>query len=238
MLAETTMTERRSTPNARRWERLAAATGIVFVVLQVSALAVLGSVPALDDPPAEIQEFFMDDGGRVLLVACLVALSALFFLWFLGSLRAFLSAAEGGQGRLSAVAFGAGLVTITLSVVAFVLPAGLAWEDTAAQADPGLVRTVWNLNTLTLVPIGATAGAFSLAVALVILRTRVLPRWLGWLNIVSTILGAISVFYLAADDSDTPLGPINLVGFLLGMTAILLLSILMVIRLGKTEPAT
>lgn len=34
------------------------------------------------------------------------------------------------------------------------------------------LREVWNLNTLALVPVGASAAALSLAVALVILRTR------------------------------------------------------------------
>jgi hypothetical protein len=41
-------------------------------------------------------------------------LSVAFFLWFLGSLRAVLRRAEGGVGRLSAVAYGGGLATAVL----------------------------------------------------------------------------------------------------------------------------
>jgi hypothetical protein len=49
------------------------------------------------------------------------------------------------------------------------LPAvALAWHHAASSADPGLLRAVWNLNSLAVVPIGATAAAFSLAIAVVV----------------------------------------------------------------------
>ena len=120
------------------------------------------------------------------------------------------------------------------------LPAvALAWEDTAARADPGLVHAVWNLNTLALVPIGSSAGAFCLASALVILRTRVLPAWVGWIGVLAAVAGLLAVLYLLADDPDSRLGtPANLGGFLLSMLFVALLSVFMVIRLGKRETAT
>ena len=226
------------TTDARRWERVAAGLGIIFVVLQVAAGAMLGGAPALDAPPAEIQSYLVDDGGKVLLAATMGALSAFAGLWFLGSLRTFLERAGGEQGRLSLVAFGAGLVTITIATTAGLPAVALAWDDTAARAEPGLLQAVWNLNTLALVPIGSSAGVFCLAVAIVILRTRVLPAWLGWLGVLAAVTGVLAVFYLVADDPDSPLGtPANLAGFLLSMLFILLLSIFTVLRLGRTESA-
>jgi hypothetical protein len=166
------------TARTRRWDRLAAGLGIVFVALQLGLGAVLAGAPALDAPAAEIQSYLVDDGVNVLLAATLGTLSAFFFLWFLGNVRTFLRTAEGGPGSLSAVAFGAGLVTITLATTASLPTVALAWDDTAALAEPGLVQAAWNLNTLALVPIGSSAGAFCLAAAVVILRTRVMPP--GW----------------------------------------------------------
>jgi hypothetical protein len=228
-----------STTDTRRWERIAAGLGIIFVVLQVAAGAMLGGAPALDAPPPEIQSYLVDNGANVLVAATMAALAAFFGLWFLGSLRTFLERAEGAPGRLSKVAFGAGLVTVTMATTASLPTVALAWDDTAALAEPGLLRAVWNLNILALVPIGSSAGVFCLAIALVILRTRVLPAWLGWIGVLAAVAGVIAVFYLVADDPDSPLGtPANLGGFLLSMLFILLLSIFMVIRLGKTEPAT
>jgi hypothetical protein len=221
---------------ARRWERLGAGMGIVFVALQLGLGAVLTDAPALDAPENEIHSYLVEHGGNVLLAATLGALSAFFFVWFLGTLRTFLLTVEGARGHLSAIAFGAGLVTITLATTASLLTVALAWDDTARLAEPGLVRAVWNLNTLALVPIGSSAGAFCLAAAIMILRTRVIPAWVGWIGILASVMGVLAVFFLASDDPDSPLGtPVNLGGFLLAMFFILLLSIFLVIRLGKTE---
>jgi hypothetical protein len=226
------------TMDTRRWERIAAGLGIIFVVLQVGAGAMLGGAPALDAPSPEIQSYLVDDGINVLLAATMAASAAFFGLWFLGSLRTFLERAEGDPGFLSRVALGAGLVTITLATTASLPTVALAWGDTAARAEPGLLQAVWNLNTLALVPIGSSAGVFCLAIALIILRTRVLPGWLGWIGVLAAAAGVLAVFYLVADDPDSPLGtPANLGGFLLSMLFILLLSIFMVTRLGRTEPA-
>jgi hypothetical protein len=55
--------------------------------------------------------------------------------------------------------------------------------------------------------------------------------------VLAAAAGVLAVFYLIADDPDSPLGtPANLGGFLLSMLFILLLSIFIVTRLGRTEP--
>ena len=219
---------------SRRWERLGAAGGIVFVALQLALGGVIGAAPALDAAPAEVQSYLVDDGSDVLLAATLGTLSVFFFIWFLGTVRTFVQHAEGGAGTLGTVAYGAGLVTITLATTASLPGVALAWNDTAALADPGLLRAVWNLNTLALVPIGASAAAFSLAVALVILRTRVVPTWIGWIGVLAAVVGVIATLFLVADDADSVLGtPANLGGFLLGMLFILLLSIFMLRERGR-----
>jgi hypothetical protein len=227
------------TARTRRWDRLGAGLGIVFVALQLSLGAVLGSAPALDAPAAEIQSYLVDDGVNVLLAATMGTLSVFFFLWFLGTTRTFLQTAEGAPGSLSTVVFGAGLVIITLATTASLPTVALAWDDTAAFADPGLVQAAWNLNTLALVPIGSSAGAFCLAAAVIILRTRVTPAWVGWIGVLAGIVSVTATFFLVADDPESPLGtPANLGGFLLSMLFILLLSIFMVMRLGKAERET
>lgn len=218
---------------------LGAALGIVFVALQLALGAVLAGAPALDAPPAEIRSYLVEDGANVLLAATLGTLSAFFFFWFLGTARTLLQSAEGAPGSLSAVAFGAGLVTIALATTASLPAVALAWNDAAALADPGLMRAVWNLNTLALVPIGASSAAFSLAAAVVILQTRVMPAWVGWVGVLAAVVGLIATLFLVADDADSALGtPANLGGFLLAMLFILLLSIFMVTRLKSGRSGT
>ena len=223
------------TARTRRWDRLGAGLGIVFVALQLGLAAVLGGAPALDAPAGEIQSYLVN----VLVAATMGTLSAFFFILFLGTMRTFLRTAEGAPATLSTVAFGAGLVTICLATTAGLPIVALAWNDTAALADPGLVQAAWNLNTLGLVPIGSSAAAFCLAAAVIIVRTRVTPAWVGWLGVLAGTVSVLATFFLVADDPDSPLGtPANLGGFLLAMLFILLLSIFMTIRLGKTEPGT
>jgi len=220
----------------RRWGRLAGGLGIVFVALQLGLGAVLGGAPSLDAPSGEIQRYLVDDGANVLAAATLGTLSAFFFILFLGPMRTFLRTAEGAPGSLSTIVFGAGLATITLATTACLPTVALAWDNTAARADPALVHAAWNLNTLALVPIGSSAGAFCLAAAVIILRTRVTPVWVGWIGVLAGVVSVIATFFLLADDPDSPLGtPANLGGFLLALLFILLLSIFMTIRPGGRE---
>ena len=61
----------------------------------------------------------------------------------------------------------------------------------------------------------------------------------GWIGVLAGVVSVIATLFLVADDPDSLLGtPANLGGFLLAMLFILLLSIFMTIRLGKTEPGT
>src|SRR5215213_10311130 len=129
--------------DARRAERVGAAAGIVFVAMQLALVAAIAGAPALDAPTSEIRSYLVHDGGSVLVATAIGALSMCFFLWFLGTLQTFLRAAEGGPGQLSRIAFGAGLVTITLAMAASLPAVALAWGDTAANAEPGLVRAIW-----------------------------------------------------------------------------------------------
>ena len=71
--------------------------------------------------------------------------------------------AEGAPGHLSAITFGARLVTITLATTASLRRSRLASDDTTVHAEPGLVPRVGTCRTLALVPIGSRRG-------------RVLPR--------------------------------------------------------------
>lgn len=212
-------------------QRVGAAAGIVFVATQLALVAAITDAPALDAPTNEIRSYLVHDGGSVLVATTIGAVSVCFFLWFLGTLQTFLRAAEGGSGRVSRIAFGAGLVTITLAMAASLPTVALAWDETAARAEPGLLHAIWNLNTLAFVPIGGSAGVFCLATALVILRTRVLSVWVGWIGILAAVMGVIAIFFLVADDPHSPLGtPANAGGFLLSNLFFLLVSVAMLFR--------
>jgi hypothetical protein len=98
---------------ADRLERSAALTGITAVALWVVGLIVLEQIadqPGTDTTPALALSYFKGENNAILAGTFFFMLGAVFFLWFLGALRARLYVAEGGTRRVTGVAFAGGVV--------------------------------------------------------------------------------------------------------------------------------
>jgi hypothetical protein len=100
------------------------------------------------------------------------------FLFFLGTFWGAMRRAEGGGGFLSATAFGAGVMSITIKL-ASAAPL-LAASVHAGQLDPHLTAVLQDINNasfyLTFFPLAVMLAAF----ALVAIRSAAFPGWLGW----------------------------------------------------------
>jgi hypothetical protein len=172
--------------NFARWSP---AAGIVFVILWIVAFAITGSSPDSGDSDSKILSYYADSGHRARDIAglFLVLAAALFFLWFLATLRARLVQAEGGRGGLAAAAFGAGLVWTVLTfagIAAFVAPSAARADTSKFQLDPNTWRLLNDFG-YTLWFAGTTiAAVLVVATALVSARTGLLPKWLTWLSFV------------------------------------------------------
>jgi Domain of unknown function (DUF4386) len=144
----------------RLWQRLGAACGIVYVVLLIGG----GSI----------------GGPDIRIVFFVEMLAFLFFLFFLGNLWSALRRAEGGSGWLSATAFGAGLMSVTIKV-ASAAPVLAARYRAGDGLDPQLARTLQDINDasfyLSFFPLAVLLAAF----AIVAIRSGALPKWLGWI---------------------------------------------------------
>src|SRR5436190_2037788 len=122
-----------------RGRRLDAATGVVAPVLFLVGFGIQGKPPDPGDPVAKIAAYLADHRSSILTGDFLVAVGAAFFIWFLGSLRSYLRAGEGGEGRLSAASFlGGGVATATI-LAAAALQSALVLHP-ATLADPTVVR--------------------------------------------------------------------------------------------------
>ncbi len=188
---------------SRNWQRLGAASGIMAMLLMFVLIMV--GTPAFEevfDFSASAQQFAasIDKYRQTLgLVNFLVGLIGIFLLLFIASLQSSLRQAEGQTGTLSTIAFTAG----ALWAFVWILYAALV---SSAMELPGFYQNPEGALTMFPVafhmlfsPIMLLLPALLLgATALVILRTNVLPRWLGWvsgllalLNIVASGLGSI-----------------------------------------------
>ena len=80
------------------WERIARATGIIFVVLAVIGFLVIGDQPKVGDSSTDIASFYTDHRGRVLTAMVIFGFAFLFLIWFVGAVAETLR--EAGEGRL------------------------------------------------------------------------------------------------------------------------------------------
>jgi hypothetical protein len=164
-------------------ERLAPLSGIAFVVLVAVGFGVMGGPDFLADSD-EIAEFYVDEMGPIVIGAILMSLGALALLWFGGSLRVVLRVAEGGEGRLSALAFSGAVGGATLLLAsAASQAAGALRGDEDGKIDPGAATVLFDWGILLFGFAAPYAfAALLVATTLVSLRTGVLPAWLAWVG--------------------------------------------------------
>ena len=176
-------------PRSRRWVQMGAAGGVAFVVLQIVGQYLIAgasdaSEPAFDAPTADIVTFFdAQNAGVVKLGSYLTTLSVIPFLWFLGVLWSTLRRAEGDPPWLSVTAVGSGVI------VSMGIALGGSWELAVHRRDydPETLRLLFDHANLAFANLWVMCASLALAASTLFVVRRALPRWLGWLGIVSAI---------------------------------------------------
>jgi hypothetical protein len=175
-----------------RWERWGPVAGVVFVVLFIVGLT-LNNIPSGDDSAAKITSFYNDGGDRaqVIISSYVLWLAGLFFLWFIASLRTRLFAVEGVPGRLSLIAFGGGLVFIAMLMAAAAAFASVAGAITFGGEDFGGAEGARYLPELgyPFLLVAAPIAAIALvdAASVLIVRTKMMPAWIGYFGFVAAV---------------------------------------------------
>jgi hypothetical protein len=187
--------------NASAWERWSPLSGIVSVVLLLVGL-LMGQLPGGADSDQKMANYVNDHGHRVTMSisAYVMVFGALAFLWFLGSLRTRLLAAEGMPARVTTIAFSAGVTVVILLIVmagsegAMVSPISFGKEH---SVGPSISYIGW-FGVWAFIFAMLAAAALAIAVAAVAFRTRVFARWLVWLSVLAAIVLLFSFAFLPA----------------------------------------
>jgi hypothetical protein len=207
-----------------RWAPLG---GLAFVAMWVGAFAVL----LVHEPPmtdADVISHYTDAGtqGRVQMAAFLIVLAGLCFLWFLTGLGERLARAEGRVGPHTALAFGAGLVSSALWIVAGVFWMGVGYtaqETPEFTVDPDTARLVAEMAYLIWVFGTVVALLLVVATSLLGVRTGVVPRWLAWVGLLIAVAMLLTALF---------------VGFFVFLVWVLITSISLLTRRAQAaEPA-
>ena len=135
--------------------------------------------------------------------ACCGRSASLLFIWFLGSLRSRYLAAEGGAGRLTALAYGGGIAAATIAMLIPVADeVGALNKD---DIDASGASVLHHFSDGFFVAAEYTLPVFFFASAILVLRYAVLPKWLGWFSILIGIVLLIGPIGWAAFIFATPI---------------------------------
>ena len=203
-----------------RWSRLSWLTGVVFVALLVASFSVSGNSPGSDESGAKVISFYRDHQNAQRASAILGALAVVFFLFFAGALREHLRGSDRASG-LATTGFG-GAVLIAVGGASF-SGFSFALADVPDKLSPAAAQALNLLSNDFFFPFVTGVAVFAIASGLAITRYALLPRWLGW---VALLIGVVAVT------------PIGFFSFFALMAWVLVVSILVFVRLGRSLPAT
>jgi hypothetical protein len=190
----TTMAETRPR-TAASWERHTPLAGVLAVASWVIGLLVMGDISS-KDTGAELLAYYRAHDGKIIAGTVIWLIGVGLFFWFLGALRSRLIAAEGGDTRLSTVAFAAGVAT---SVCLMLQPgpdiAGVLAKD---DLDASAARAVHTIGDAFFLGAEYFLPVMMVAFALLALRTGVFPSWLAWISLLVALVLLIAPIGWAA----------------------------------------
>jgi hypothetical protein len=227
-----------SVSNASVGERRGWAAGIVFVVALVAEGAISTSLPInQNDSAAKIVAALHVHRNTVLVAAYLSIVYAVAFVIYLAKLHDLLRGVAQPSGALHSLVLIGGVLLVALHAVSDIGIYGLLGGKIATYAavhDQGLSYTLY-LLTYALDSVGDVFGSvFLVGAGLLVIQSRVLPRWLAWISIVGGIFLFLQGFGLGGIIGTYGL-VLDLIGFVLFLLFVLLSSAILLRDRGPTH---
>lgn len=226
------MTER----HELRWGGFA---GLAFVVLAVLSALVPGLPPRVSATSGEIVSYVTDGQDRMLLAALLLAAASGLVIWFSA---AFAEAIRERSEERSDVHLALLAGSVLIGGALFIYAA--SWAVLAYGAEGRSEATTVSMFTGVMVfnTVLGFAAALPLAAAGIgVLRTHLMPNWLGYLGLVAAAVSVIAAFGVFVESGDyAPGGPLMpLVSLAAGGAFVLCASVFMVREhLPEVRPMT
>lgn len=170
-------------------------TGVIFAALFVVILILIGQgQDATKKTAQEIVNHYKDNNTKESIGAICIAFASVFILYFGGWLRRMLKDAEGPDGILSTVVFGAVVVFSAGAAVGGSIHLALA--DLADDINPIALQAINGIDfdLFFFFPVGL--GTMILATGISAVRHGSLPKWLAWVSIVVGVLFFSPVFWV------------------------------------------
>lgn len=204
------MTER----HELRW---GGAAGLGFVVLALVAEYLPGLAPKVSSTPTEITTFVAHGRGQLLLAALLWSAAAVLIIWFAAAFAEAIRERDERSDIHLALIAGAVVVGSAMFMNAALIGA-TAYGESNRSADMTFMQ--FEMSTILFTTIGFASALPLTAAGLGVLRTHMMPNWLGYLAFVAaafSVIGALGVF--VADGVFVAGGPV-MSGIPLGVSAL------------------
>ncbi len=179
---------------AGRWDRFAPATGIVAIALLIAAFLVAGETPDADASASEAVAYYASNDTDIGIASTLLAVGAAFFAFFVAVLVGRLRRAGQRDSLSAGTLIGGSVMTVGILIFAGI---GLTLSDVGGDLDPAAVQTLNALNSDFFFPVAGGTVVLSWCLALTVLGTGGLPRWLGWAGLVIAIASVTPAGFFA-----------------------------------------
>jgi len=187
-------------PARRGLQQWAGLAGVAYVVLFIGGVIFASNgQPDNGGAPLKLIHYYKDSGNRdkIYIGFLIVVIGIFFFIWFLSALRQYLRAID-GDGLLTGVATIGGAVSASLTLAGFGLESAIKTmsDDTFHhQVYPSLIHAADDAGYVMHAAGDVGMAALMIAASLAAMRAVVVPRWAGWLGVVSGVLAIFAVFF-------------------------------------------
>lgn len=171
-------------------------TGVAFVVVGIIGFLIVGQPKSADDPVKEIVSFYVDNKDSVEIGAFASVVAGVLLIFFGAYLRKVLRAAGGEGETLSLVSFvGLAFVALGFAIDGTI---SIALAEGADKINPVAVQALQALWDNDFLPIMLGVLCFLWATGISVIRSGVLPRWIGWVMIVFGVVGVTPIGFVSA----------------------------------------
>jgi hypothetical protein len=178
---------------SREW--LVPLTGVLFLALLIASFIVGGEPKDADHSPDEIAQWYLDNKDSAQIAAFIGTVAGAVLIFFAAYLRKVLAAAEGAGAMLPIlVLIGLSIVAVGGAIDGTIL---FATAEAADDIEPTSVQTLQALWDNDFIPLAVGIALFLVSVGISILRTDVLPKWLGWVTLVLALVSLTPAGFFA-----------------------------------------
>jgi hypothetical protein len=204
--------------DSKEW--LVPLTGILFAILLIVSIIIQGNVKDASHPANEVRQWYLDNKSAAEVSAFIGTVAAAVLIFY----GAYLRKVFEGAGAMLAILPLIGLTAVAIggAIDGMIM---FAIAERADDISPTAVQSLQALWDNDFLPLFLGAVVFNWSVGFAVLRTDVLPKWMGWWGIV---FGVISLA-----------GPIGFIGSLGAAVWIIISSIMLSLRARRpVAPAT